>query len=155
MNGTAPPHLRLRKYLDTPPAAAIWPDGIRPVPFDAVDPRLLHQLLDVSFPGMVAPFSDWYGNLTKDEEFDPALCIPALAADHSVAGFIQCWTSDFVKDVAVAPAHRSKGVGAALLTHAFALFTARGAAHVDLKVAIEGWPARRLYARLGMVEVPL
>ncbi|MET3898523.1 ribosomal protein S18 acetylase RimI-like enzyme [Devosia sp. UYZn731] len=39
------------------------------------------------------------------------------------------------------------------MQHAFALFAARGLAHVDLKVDTDEEPARRLYARLGMVEV--
>lgn len=143
---------RLRKHLDAPLAAPVWPTGVRPEPFDAVDPRQLHALLETAFPGLVASFDDWYGNLTRDSEFDAALCIPAIAADGSVAGFVQCWTSNFVKDLAVAPAQRGKGIGQALMLHAFTTFAARGAPHVDLKVQLDEQPARRLYARLGMVE---
>ncbi len=150
----AAPYLRLRKSLDLAPAPAVWPEGIRPAPFDAVDPRLLHHLLETAFPGTVATFSDWHRNLTRDEEFDAALCVAALAEDSSVVGFVQCWTFNFVKDLAVAPAHRGKGVGAALMQHVFGLFAARGAPFVDLKTSLEDDPAaRRLYARLGMVEV--
>jgi ribosomal protein S18 acetylase RimI-like enzyme len=149
------PWLRLRKRLDQPLEPAIWPAGIVPTRLESVDPRHLHALLCVAFPSLVAPFEHWHSNLTTDAEFDPALCVPALAADGSVAGFVQCWTSSFVKDLAVAPAHRGKGVGAALMRHAFALFAARGSAHVDLKVQLSDQPARRLYARLGMVEVPV
>ncbi len=146
-------YLRLRKKLDGPLPAPVWPEGISPVTFDAVDPRLLHGLLDEAFPGgLIAPFEHWYGNLTADAEFDAALCIPALTADGRVAGFVQCWTSGFVKDLAVSPIYRGRGLGAALMLHAFALFAARGAPHVDLKVQLTEAPARRLYARLGMVE---
>ena len=145
----------MRKHLVTPLAAPNWPEGIRPVAFYAVDPQLIHAVLDASFPGLVAACEDWYGNLTTDAEFDPTLCVPALAQDGSVAGFVQCWTSDFIKDLAVAPSHRGNGVGKALMLHAFALFAARGADHVDLKVETTEQTARRLYARLGMVEVPL
>jgi ribosomal protein S18 acetylase RimI-like enzyme len=148
------PHLRLRKYLDTPISTPLWPAGIRPIPFDAVDPRRLHELLVLAFPGLVASFDAWYGNLTHDSEFDAALCLPALAEDGRVAGFVQCWTSNFIKDLAVAPAYRGQGVGAALMHHTFALFAARGAQFVDLKVGVDEHPARRLYARLGMVEAP-
>lgn len=147
--------IRLRKRLSTSDTALSWPSGIRPAAFDAVDPRRLHELLVVAFPGLVAPFDDWYGNLTHDSEFDASLCVPALADDGGVAGFVQCWTSNFVKDLAVAPAYRGQGVGAALMQHAFALFAARGAQYVDLKVGADEQPARRLYARLGMVEAPL
>ncbi|WEK05321.1 MAG: GNAT family N-acetyltransferase [Candidatus Devosia phytovorans] len=146
--------LRLRKPLAGPVPAPIWPAGIEPAPFHAVDPRKLHALLETAFPGRIAPCDDWYGNLTQDEEFDPALCVPALTEAGGLAGFIQCWTSDFVKDLAVAPAHRGKGLGTALLQHAFTLFAERGASHVDLKTSLDDDPAaRRLYARLGMVEV--
>ena len=149
-----PPHIRLRKLLDTPLAAPVWPAGIAPTAFGAVDPRLVHALLDLAFTGgLIAPFEDWYGNLTSDSEFDPALCIPALAADGSVAGYAQCWTPGFVKDLAVAPDHRGEGLGTALMLHVFALFAARGTAYVDLKVEHSEVPARRLYARLGMIEV--
>lgn len=146
-------HIRLRKRLGTQLTAPNWPEGIAPAPFDAVDPRQLHALLDVAFPGgLVAPFADWYANLTGDAEFDPALCVAALAKDGSIAGFVQCWDHGFVKDLAVTPDHRGKGVGMALMLHVFELFAARGIAQVDLKVGIDEERARRLYARLGMVE---
>ncbi len=145
--------LRLRKHLNAPLRPVTWPDGTTPAAFESVDPRCLHALLDATFPGLVAKFEDWYGNLTTDAEFDPALCVVALAEDGSVAGFAQCWTSGFVKDLAVASEHRDKGVGTALMLHVFALFAARGLPQVDLKVETTEQPARRLYARLGMVEV--
>lgn len=148
-------YLRLRKYLDAAPAAVTWPGGIKPAPFGAVDPRRIHAVLDAAFPGLVAGCDDWYGNLIHDSEFDAALCVPAVTEDGSVAGFIQCWTSNFIKDLAVAPAYRRTGLGTALMRHAFALFAARGAPFVDLKVQVEEEPARRLYASLGMVEAPL
>lgn len=144
---------RLRKHLDTPLPTILWPDGIAPAAFDAVDPHGAHALLDDAFPGLVAPFEDWYGNLTADAEFDPALSIPALSVDGQIAGFVQCWTTGFVKDLAVAPEHRGKGLGAALMLHAFALFASRGLPAVDLKVESTEHAARRLYARLGMIEV--
>lgn len=147
-------YLRLRKQLNRPLPAAVWPAGIRPEAFDTVNPRLLHALLDECFPGgLIADFGDWYGNLTSDAEFDPALCVPALSEAGDVAGFVQCWTSGFVKDLAIAPRYRCRGLGAALMLHAFALFAARGAPHVDLKVQLAEAPARRLYARLGMLAV--
>lgn len=135
--------IRLRKLLSGAEASPSWPDGIRPTAFDAVDPRRLHAVLVVAFPGFVASFDDWYANLTSDSEFDATLCVPALSQDGRVAGFLQCWTSNFVKDLAVAPACRGQGVGAALMQHAFAIFAARGAAHVDLKVGVDAQPARR------------
>lgn len=145
----------MRKWLDGSIPPPIWPEGIRPVPFDAVDPRQAHAVLELAFPGLVAPFQDWYGNLIADSEYDTELCVPAVTSDGTVVGFIQCWTPGFVKDLAVAPSHRGKGLGAALMLDAFALFARRGVAHVDLKVEAGEMPALRLYYRLGMVEAPL
>ena len=147
-------HLRLRKSLSDPIKAPTWPAGIRPVELAAIDPRLAHAVLDEAFPGLVAPFADWHGNLTADSEYDPSLCVAAVADGGEIAGFIQCWTSNFIKDLAVAPGFRGRGIGAALLTHAFGLFARRGASHVDLKVEAENAAARRLYARLGMIDFP-
>ena len=149
------PHMRLRKDLTLPLEPPRWPSGIRPVAFAAVPPEQLHAVLTEAFPGAVAPLADWYGNLTHDDEFDPILCVPAVSDQGEVVGFAQCWTSNFIKDLAVSKAFRGQGIGAALMQHCFALFADRGAPHVDLKVELDELPARRLYARLGMTEVPL
>ena len=147
------PHLRLRKYLNERPVRPSWPEGITPMLLEAIEPRLAHTVLTQSFPGLIARLEDWYGNLTSDSEYDPALCVAAVTAEGSVIGFVQSWTSDFIKDLAVLPSARHKGIGEALMRHTFLLFAARGAAHVDLKVQTDELGARRLYARLGMVEV--
>jgi ribosomal protein S18 acetylase RimI-like enzyme len=63
---------------------------------------------------------------------------------------IQCWTTAFVKDIAVHPRARRCGVGRALMLTAFEAFRARGATHVDLKVREDNLAARQLYDRLEM-----
>ena len=62
----------------------------------------------------------------------------------------QCWTSAFIKDLAVHPRARRRGVGRALMLMAFHAFAKRGATHVDLKVREENASALRLYRDLGM-----
>jgi ribosomal protein S18 acetylase RimI-like enzyme len=151
-NGQAP-HLRLRKALTGNPTPPQWPAGYAPAALDQIDAAKAHALLATAFPGQIAPVEDWYGNLVSDAEYDPALCIAAIETNGDVVGYIQCWTSNFIKDLAVAPDHRGNGIGAALMHHAFTLFAARGATHVDLKVKTGALPARRLYTRLGMVEI--
>ena len=146
------PHLRLRKHLDHPAVLHSWPAGITPRLLQDIDPRLAHAVLAEAFPGLVAAFEDWHGNLTSDSEYDPSLCIAAVA-DGSVVGFVQSWTSNFIKDLAVLPAWRRHGVGEALMRHTFNIFNLRGAQHVDLKVKTDEIGARRLYERLGMVKV--
>jgi ribosomal protein S18 acetylase RimI-like enzyme len=147
------PHIRVRKWLAGSHPLPDWPEGISPVLLADVDPRAAHDVLETCFPGLVAPYQDWFGNLTSDPEYDPNLCIAAVAANGSIVGLVQCWTSNFVKDLAVAPSHRRIGIGAALMRHVFVLFAERGAQHVDLKVEAGEDVARLLYQRLGMVEV--
>ncbi|MBZ9962379.1 GNAT family N-acetyltransferase [Mesorhizobium sp. BR1-1-2] len=65
-----------------------------------------------------------------------------------------CWTSAFVRDLAVHPQARGRGIGEALMWHAFAVFRERGAPHVDLKTnTVKNAAAVRLYQRLGMSSV--
>ncbi len=150
MAGT-PPYLRMRKRLDGPLPPPAWPQGMHPATLDVIDPRAAHQVLATALP--TEPFDTWYRDLVNDSEYDPALCIAAVDANGAVAGIIQCWTSAFVKDLAVAQPYRGRGVGTALMHHAFQIFDGRGASHVDLKVVADNQSARRLYVRLGMVEV--
>jgi ribosomal protein S18 acetylase RimI-like enzyme len=100
----------------------------------------------------VPAFADWFFPLVEDDEFDPALLI-VLASGGAPVGLVQCWTSGFIKDIVVAPEARDKGIGARLLSAAFAEFQQRGLAHVDLKVEASNVHAQRFYRWHGMVEV--
>ena len=111
---------------------------------------LEHAHRDVSG---VAPFEVWWQALRGDAEYDPALVFLAVDTDGRVIGVAQCWTSAFVKDLAVVVHWRRRGVGEALLTQVFAAFRTRGADHVDLKVEAGNAAALRLYGRLGMHPV--
>lgn len=114
-----------------------------------------HAVLEAGYweGGGGAPvFRQWWKALRKDEEFDPALIFVAIDG-HGVAGMAQCWTSAFVKDLAVHPRARRRGIGRALMLAAFHEFARRGAVHVDLKVGEENANARALYHSLGMQMV--
>src|SRR5690606_14476911 len=100
----------------------------------------------VSFEG----FWQW---LTMDAEFDPELMFIVADEARSVVGLCHCWSGAFIKDLAVDPQVRGRGLGAALLTLALAEFARRGAAAVDLKTEIGNDKAQSLYRRLGFVEV--
>ncbi len=145
--------VRMRRTLDVPLARPAWPAGVRLVDFDARDAPEVHDLLVCAYAGggdTVAPFAPWWEALAADPEFDPALCFVARDAAGRMDGVAQCWTSAFVKDLAVHPRRRRQGLGAALLLHACAVFRARGAAAVDLKVRADNLAARCLYERVGM-----
>ena len=146
---------RLRKNLDEPVHAPVWPVGVHLTPLASADPQALHALLVTAYAngfGEVADYGAWWANLNADEEFDPSLVLIATDAGMPV-GLAQSWTSGFVKDLVVSPGHRGKGLGAALLWQTFALFKARGATQVDLKVDQNNADAQRLYVRVGMLEV--
>lgn len=149
--------LRLRKHLLANLAPPVWPAGTRLVALSAVDPQALHIILAAAYTngfGSVSPFEPWWTGLTADSEYDPALVFIAADAHHQPIGVAQCWTSGFVKDIAVVTARRGQGIGEALLLEAFHAFRERGLAHVDLKVMTGNAPALALYRRLGMVEAP-
>ncbi|WP_240230019.1 GNAT family N-acetyltransferase [Devosia lacusdianchii] len=151
-------HIRMRRHLDDALPPAIWPAGVRLLPLQRADPRALHTILTDAYAngfGSTAPFEDWWPKLSADTEFDPALVFVAADEVGQPIGVAQCWTSGFIKDLAVVPAWRGKGIGDALLYAVFAAFRHRGLGHVDLKVITANTSALRLYRRVGMVEAPL
>ena len=112
----------------------------------------MHACLVEAFAGSderVAPYEEWRPWLLGDPSYDPALVLVA-DVDGEVAGIAQCWTEGFVKDLAVRPAYRGRGLGEALLWAVFAEFAKRGVAQVRLKVdAGNPTGAVRLYRRVG------
>jgi ribosomal protein S18 acetylase RimI-like enzyme len=150
--------LRLRRSLAEPLPPPLWPEGVGLVPFEPERHALrIHALLKAAYAGgggYVEPFGIWWPSLKNDPEYDPALCLVATDEQGEIAGVAQCWTTAFIKDLAVAPTWRRRGLGSALLLEAFHAFRARGAAHVDLKAdAHNPSGAVRLYRRHGMREV--
>lgn len=148
--------LRMRRELDAPPEPPLWPAGVSLETLGARPDRKLlqaaHSVLESGFweGGGGAPvFRQWWKALRKDTEYDPSLVFIAMDGE-GVAGLAQCWTSSFVKDLAVAPRMRRKGLGRALMLTVFAEFTRRGAAHVDLKVREDNAGATALYHSLRM-----
>ncbi len=119
--------------------------------------RDLHALFRAAYAGgggRVDTFDMWWPALRDDPEYDSALVFLALDDAGRMIGGAQCWTSAFVKDLAVAEVWRCKGVGKALLMNAFACFRLRRAAFVDLKAeADHPSGAAGFYRRLGMVEL--
>ena len=99
--------------------------------------------------GRVASLDDWRRLFVTDAEFDPTLCLVASNAD-GILGVAQCWTSAFIKNLAVHPCAQGQGLGRALLMHSFQVFKQRGEPYVDLKVLESNLRARRLYESVGM-----
>lgn len=150
--------LHLRRTFGVSPEEAPWPKGTRLKSFDPVsDPMAIHRLLAAAYSdggGCVSGFSEWWKALSTDEEFDPTLVFVAVDPAGRIVGVAQCWTSAFVKDLAVAAEWRRRGLAAALLTYAFKVFFERGARAVNLKVEVNNPSgAVRLYQALGMSSV--
>ena len=150
--------LRLRRSLVAPVPEPDWPRGIRPVAFvPELHAQNVHGLLRRAYTqggGYVEPFAIWWPSLRDDSEYDPALVFLATDERDEIVGVAQCWTSAFVKDLAVAPVWRRKGLGAALLHEAFRVLRERGASSITLKVEADNPSgALRLYRSLGFEEV--
>jgi ribosomal protein S18 acetylase RimI-like enzyme len=149
--------LRLRRELDGSLQPRHWPDSVVARTLLPADAPAIHRLLETAYAhggGGVAGFATWWEALRADDEFDPSLCFLAVD-DDGLLGVAQCWTSGFIKDLAVQLDARRRGIGENLLRHVFGVFRDRGATHVDLKVDAGNLTARRLYERAGMRPAPL
>ncbi|MEP9386594.1 GNAT family N-acetyltransferase [Mesorhizobium sp. KR9-304] len=101
----------------------------------------------------VPDFDHWWTRFSSDTEFDASLCFLVVREEKLVAVAL-CWTSAFLKDLAVHPDVRRIGLGDNLLRQVFVAFTDRHAPAVDLKVEAGNKPAVALYERAGMYRVP-
>ena len=149
--------LRFRRDLGQPVDAPVWPAGFACRTLSPDDASAVHALLKAAdMHGADLPDrKGWWTALTGDSEFEAALCFVALDADLRIVGVAQCWTSAFLKDLAVHPDFRRRGIGECLLGQVFCAFRACGASHLDLKVDAGNAPAISLYERAGMCRVPL
>ncbi|NUV70007.1 GNAT family N-acetyltransferase [Streptomyces sp. CAI-121] len=78
----------------------------------------------------------------------------AMAPDGSLAGFVSVayarWNRRLtVEDIEVAPGHRGRGVGRALMSRAEEFARERGAGHIWLEVTNINAPAIHAYRRMG------
>ncbi len=145
---------RLRRDLDTAISQPQWPGGYfcrTLLPADVPD---VHRLLRTAYvEGRGVPdLEEWWEKFCGDSEFDVSLCFLVFGGD-GLAGAALCWTSAFLKDLAVHPDARRLGLGENLLRQVFQTFRTKGASAVDLKVETGNASAIRLYERAGMYRV--
>lgn len=139
--------------LDAEPPAG-WPEGVAVRTYDdAGDAASVHALVTRAFTGgneVVAPFEAWHARMTGDPEYDPGWWWLA-ERDGRLVGVALCWTSGWLKDLAIDPDERGRGLGEALCRHVFHQMAGRGLASCGLKVdAGNPTGAVRLYRRVGM-----
>jgi len=150
--------LRLSLLDKRSSAHPVFPSGVVLRAFTpahhAVKARALLNECYASGGGDVQAFEDWWPALQADAEYDEELCfIVEDERTNLLVAFAQCWTSAFVKDIAVAPSYRKQGVARVLLKVILVCFAARGNAHLDLKVMADNAPAIELYRSLGFMMV--
>jgi ribosomal protein S18 acetylase RimI-like enzyme len=141
----------MRRDLGKPIAATPLPEGLNLVPFNVETARASRELMNRVYGdgfGDEVSFDEWWPWLTNDADYDPRFMFVAADGDR-VIGICHCWTGAFIKDVAVDPSVRGRGVGSALITMALLTCKARGMPHVDLKTDVENVKAQSLYRRLG------
>jgi mycothiol synthase len=158
-HGYAPVRRFWRMQIDqveAPPAPG-WPAGIELRTFRlAEDERATYATVTEAFEdhwgSAPMPFEQWLEN-TRGPNFDPQLWFLALEGDE-VAGVALCFPfleMGWIGQLAVRRPWRRRGLGRALLLHAFGAFWQRGRRRVALGVDSENLTgATRLYESVGM-----
>jgi mycothiol synthase len=145
--------------LDAEPSEPVWPKGISVRTFQAGEERAVYDVDMEAFQDhwdfFPVPFEDWRDFFLEASDFDPRLWFLAMDGDE-IAGTALCSSERIpgtgrVNVLAVRRPWRRRGVGTALLLHAFRELRARGRAKADLNVDGENLTgAVRLYEEAGM-----
>ncbi len=147
--------------LDAQPAPAIWPDGItvRVCDGSVEDIQRAYEVVEEGFQDHFAhtprAFEEWQQGMVR-EQFDPTLWFLAVDGER-VVGAALCRVRDpesglgWIGQVAVLASWRKRGLGSALLRHAFGVFHQCGLKRAGLGVDGESLTgAQRLYEHVGM-----
>lgn len=163
-------YFRMLIEMDAPPPEPEWPENISPKTPD--DPKAAIESIfkvdneafkdhfgyvEEPFEEGLAEFSHWF--LNDENNNDPSLWF--LATDtitNQIAGIAMCLRKDpedetcgHVDSLAVLKPYRKKGIGLALLQHAFGEYYRRGFKKVSLGVDAENLSgALKLYKKAGM-----
>jgi mycothiol synthase len=151
-------YFRMQIELEAPPAPAEWPDGFRVDTFAMDDARVFHAVLNEAFEEewewVAKPFERWLEERVNQPSFDPCLCFLVRERDEVVAvlrGEPERSGDGWIGSIGVRKPWRKRGLGLALLRHAFAEFHRRGQPRIGLGVDVQNpTGATRLYERAGM-----
>ncbi|MBK9714471.1 MAG: GNAT family N-acetyltransferase [Kouleothrix sp.] len=150
---------RMEIELRAPPEPPAAPAGIAVrelVP--GQDERAIYETIEAAFADhwehVRPPFEEWLRARTQRADFDPSLWFLAHEGGEvvgAVLGYPRGERAGWVKGLGVRSPWRGRGVGMALLRHAFAAMYRRGWQTVGLGVDAESLTgATRLYERAGM-----
>jgi GNAT superfamily N-acetyltransferase len=160
--------LTMERALDAGMPAPAWPAGIEVYPMRPGQERAVYRAVDESFQDhwghLHVPedegFPIWLHRMADRPAFDPSLWFVAVEADE-IAGVALCFPErggdqalGWVSTLGVRRPWRKRGLGLALLYHAFGELRRRGCARVGLGVdgqSLTG--ATRLYEKAGMRAV--
>jgi mycothiol synthase len=151
-------YYHMRADFDRPPEPPDWPAGITPSTFQPEDARQFHAAIGEVFAeewGFHAlPFEEWNRTRLESPDTDTSLWFVARDGDQ-IAGVVRGdpkrYGGGWIGALGVRKPWRKRGLGLALLRHAFAEFYRRGESHVGLGVDAENpTGATRLYEKAGM-----
>lgn len=151
-------YFHMRIVFDGAPPPPVWPDGIEPATFRREDARAFHSALGDAFEeewGFLAlPFDEWEQARLNAPDTDTSLWFVAREGDE-IAGVNRCDSKKhgggWIGALGVRKQWRRRGIGLALLRHAFVEFHRRGEPHVGLGVDADNpTGATRLYESAGM-----
>ncbi len=149
---------RMAIEMDAPPEPAAWPQGVtvRTLVLGQDEHRVFEAIEEAfhdHWNYVPETFERWEHFTVKSENFDPTLSYLAFDGDD-LAGVLmsEYWLElGWIAPLAVRRPWRRKGLGIALLQHAFAEFYKRGRYKVALYVDAQSLTgATRLYERAGM-----
>lgn len=151
---------RMEIDLDDQRAEPRWPDGIAVRTFEDDDARTIYEVQQETFEDALehipSPYEEWAHWSLHADNFDPTLWFIAQEGDE-IAGIELCYQDEAQPDrgwvgiLGVRRPWRRRGVGRALLEHAFAEFARRGYRRVGLGVDADSpTGATRLYESAGM-----
>jgi ribosomal protein S18 acetylase RimI-like enzyme len=143
--------------LAEPPDPGRTPDGIKIGGAESPnDLRTIHSVLDKAFADDWSyhpePFDQWLEDYASSPSYDPTLWSLARDEHVPVGALVAHIGGDrgWVTELGVLPAHRGRGIAAALLRRSFAAFASRRIQQVILNVDAENPSATALYERVGM-----
>jgi mycothiol synthase len=143
---------------DGEPAAPEWPEGFRVSTFEPSDGPAFHAVLEEAFAEewnhVSEPFEHWAERRINVPDFDPTRWFIVREGDE-IAAVLRCDAdragAGWVGALGVRRPWRKRGLGLALLRHAFVEFYRRGQPRVGLGVDAQNpTGATRLYERAGM-----
>jgi len=146
----------LRIDLEDPPDPPSLPAGILLRPFvSGRDDRDVYQLIEGAFRELSnyepEDFDEWAAHTLRRSDFEPSL-LHLAADDDDLVGAALCLELEgegWVEHLAIRRSHRRRGIGRALLRHAFAEFHRRGRRTCGLSTNSESG-ALTLYESAGM-----